>query len=84
MDLVWVDLDLGVPPSCPAVSTKFPSAPAELGRQWNTQSPSQPNHGPVYEQIGHAVVIRRGIGNSPKFFNEVAQKISLNMFLTGH
>ena len=32
-------------PSCPATSAKFQSAQAELGRQWNTQNPSQPNPG---------------------------------------
>ena len=32
-------------PSCTATSAKFQSAQAELGRQWNTQNPSQPNPG---------------------------------------
>ena len=40
-------------PSCSATSTKFPPAQAELGRQWNTQNPSQCN--PVPEQMGHLV-----------------------------
>ena len=30
----------------PAPSVKFPSAQAELGRQWNIQNPSLPNPGP--------------------------------------
>ena len=32
-------------PGCTATSAKFQSAQAELGRQWNTQNPSQPNPG---------------------------------------
>ena len=32
-------------PSCPAASAQFPSAQAELGRQWKNQNPSQPNPG---------------------------------------
>ena len=43
VDLGWVDFDLGVPPSCPAASAKFPSAQADLVRQWNTQNAIQPN-----------------------------------------
>ena len=43
--LGFVDLDLYVAPSCPADSAEFPSALAELGRQWNSQNPSQPNPG---------------------------------------
>ena len=38
MDLGWVDFDLGVPKYCraaTAASAKFPTAQAELGRQWN-------------------------------------------------
>ena len=42
--LGW-DVDLDVHPSCPAASAKFPSAQAELGRQWSTQYPIQPNPG---------------------------------------
>ena len=51
VDLGWVDFDFCVPPTCPAASAKFPSAKAELSRQWNTQNLSQPD--PVYYQIGH-------------------------------
>ena len=36
-------------PICPAASAKFPSAQAELGRQWNTQNSSQPN--PIHEHL---------------------------------
>ena len=32
-------------PSCTATAAKFQSAQTELGRQWNTQNPSQPNPG---------------------------------------
>ena len=55
MDLGLVDFDLGVPPSCPATSAKFPPTKADPGRQWDTQNPSQPN--PVHEQMGHPVVL---------------------------
>ena len=41
-------------PSCPATSVKFPSAQVELGRQWNTQNPSQQN--PVYKHMGRPVI----------------------------
>ena len=45
----WVGLTLigysTILPSCTATSAKFQSALAELGRQWNTQNPSQPNPG---------------------------------------
>ena len=63
-DLGWVDFDLSVPPilpSCPAASAKFPSAQAELGRQWNTQNSSQPN--PVYEHMGRPVFARAFLCN---------------------
>ena len=39
--LGWVDLEFEsstVLPNCPAAPAKFPSAQAELGRQWNTQN----------------------------------------------
>ena len=55
VDLGWVDFDFCVPPSCPAASAKFPSAQAELGRQWNTQNPSQQN--PVSAHLGHPVLV---------------------------
>ena len=45
LSLIWVRH-----PPCPAASAKFPSAQAELGRQWNTQNSSQPN--PVHEDMG--------------------------------
>ena len=44
--LVWVDCWFGcstILPSCSAASAKFPSAQAECGRQWNSQTLSQPN-----------------------------------------
>ena len=53
VDLGWVDFDFGLPLSCPVASAKFPSAQAELGRQWNTQNLSQPNQ--VHNQMGHPV-----------------------------
>ena len=52
----WVGLTLILvfhQPSCSAASAKFPSAHAELGRQWNAQNTSQ--HDPVHEQMGHPV-----------------------------
>ena len=44
----WVYLHFGCStmlPSCPALSAKFPSAQAELGRLWNNQNQIQPNPG---------------------------------------
>ena len=46
VDLGWVDFEVGVPPSCPAVQPLLPNSPsakAELGGQWITQNSSQPN-----------------------------------------
>ena len=40
--LGWVDFDLGVLPSCPDASAKFPSALAEWGWLRNAQNPSHP------------------------------------------
>ena len=55
LTLIWV-----LHPSCPAASDKFPSAQAELGRQWNTLNSSQPN--PVHEHIGRPVTLEDGLG----------------------
>ena len=57
-DLSWVGLTFilvchHLTYSCAATSAKFPSAQAELSRQWNTKNSSQPN--PVHEQMGHPV-----------------------------
>ena len=39
LNMPWVDMDFNVPPpNFPANSAKFPSALAELGRQWNDKN----------------------------------------------
>ena len=77
VDLGWVDHNLGVSPIlpiCPATSAKFPSAQAELGRQWKFKStkPSQQAHGtpcispylPPHHLV-HVVPIGAGVTHDP-------------------